>query len=421
MLLKLVKNSLVKEKALYLILFTFIMTASCLASTGVLMLTQLNQAISQLMIQAKAPDMVQLHQGEIAVPIYFMHANGLKNGDTVKIVQQEFVKEWTIVAFVRDVLTNPAFVHSKRFVISEADFTLLKTQHIGNTPHFIEFRLTAPEAIGTFTEQYRISGLPQNGPTLDYRLIRILNGIADGIAIGLLILMSLILVLVALLCLRLVISTAIEQDYRQVGMMKAVGIPTSFTYRVHLLKYAALAAVACMEGYSASFAVQPLLAAHIRDYLGPVPSEAAQRVLPLVSAALIFLTIVAYSAFALRRFLHISVVESIRECGREGLVSLHMCGRLNPHVFLALKDLFQRGRAFLFLSLVFCLCIIAIILPLNFFNTLQSPSFVHYMGIVPSDMRIDLRHESPHEIVDCLAHDTSVKEYRCCLERPFWH
>ena len=78
--------------------------------------------------------------GEIAVPVYFMQESNLKLGDKIKIVNQDFSKEFTITAFVRDALMNPSIIHSKRFVISQADFTSLKDSvgKIGQLQYLID-------------------------------------------------------------------------------------------------------------------------------------------------------------------------------------------------------------------------------------------------------------------------------------------
>ena len=68
---------------------------------------------------------IQVASGEIAVPIYYMQQKNLKIGDAVRISHQSYTMNFTIAAFVRDAQMNPAIVHSKRFVVHEADYARL--------------------------------------------------------------------------------------------------------------------------------------------------------------------------------------------------------------------------------------------------------------------------------------------------------
>ncbi len=483
---------------LFFILFLFITIAALLVSSGIIMLTQLNSSISQLMERASAPHFLVLHKseldeaaikawatsqpnmkriqiakmvqvdtaavylknsilseynsvmsldfvkqnrafdflldlkgdpihlapGEIAVPIYFMEQNHLKVGDKVHIAQDNFTKEWTITTFVRDAIMNPAFIHSKRFVLNDDDFTELEegSRSFSAIQYLIEFQLQDLEMVAEFANQYQLAGLPQNGPIIDYRLIRILNSVTDGIVIGILILMSLLLILVALLCLRFTILTAIEEDYRQVGVIKALGMPAAFIIRLHLLKYALLAAAACGAGYLCSWLFRSLFISNIEHHLGIVAETLQDRLLPLFGTFAIFLIVVAVCAWGLARLRKVSVMEVLRESGREkgckakGLFSIKSSRIFGLNTVFALRDLVQRYRLFLFLCLVLLICVFIVILPLYFLNTLQSQHFINYMGIPQSEVRIDLYQKgdqvsSLEKILTTLSTDETIADY----------
>ncbi|UNK20692.1 hypothetical protein MNQ98_12045 [Paenibacillus sp. N3/727] len=69
---------------------------------------------------------IQVSNGEVAVPIYYMQKNNLNIGDPVSISNRQFTRTFTIVDFVRDIQMNPSIVSSKRFVVSDDDFITLK-------------------------------------------------------------------------------------------------------------------------------------------------------------------------------------------------------------------------------------------------------------------------------------------------------
>ncbi len=70
-------------------------------------------------------EIIDASAGEIAVPIYYMQQENMEIGDTIRVFSKAVDMELTVVDFVRDVQMNPSIVHSKRFVINEADFEIL--------------------------------------------------------------------------------------------------------------------------------------------------------------------------------------------------------------------------------------------------------------------------------------------------------
>jgi putative ABC transport system permease protein len=102
-------------------------------------------------------------------------------------------------------------------------------------------------------------------------------------------------------------------------------------------------------------------------------------------------------AVILRRFNRISAVEALRS-GSAGestrrlpILSLKRGRKLNINAYLGLRDVLQRFRLYGLLAFVFFFCAVIIIIPIHFLTTIQSPTFISYMGTGQSDIRIDLR------------------------------
>ncbi|HGM3509172.1 TPA: hypothetical protein ACKOR7_003785 [Clostridioides difficile] len=80
---------------------------------------------------------MQIKDGEIGVPVYYMKQYNLKIGNTIKIINGNFFMEFTIKDFIRDAQMNPSLVTSKRFLISDNDWNTLKA-NIGESEYLIE-------------------------------------------------------------------------------------------------------------------------------------------------------------------------------------------------------------------------------------------------------------------------------------------
>ena len=181
-------------------------------------------------------DIIHVNDGEIAVPIHHMQRYGLQLGDIIRIVDRDFDMTFIITAFARDVQMNPSIVTSNRFLISENDWQALHSNFI-DLEYLISFRLHDVGRVGEFEAMYQASGLPQTGVSLTYSLYSMLNAITDGVLAAVIILISLLLILIAALCLRFTLTAAIEEDYREIGAMKAIGINSKDIRHLYMVKY----------------------------------------------------------------------------------------------------------------------------------------------------------------------------------------
>ncbi|WP_378107814.1 FtsX-like permease family protein [Cohnella cellulosilytica] len=354
---------------------------------------------------------VQVNRGEVAVPIYYKQRDALEIGDTVRIAAPGFAMELRIADFVRDVQMNPSIIHSKRFVVHDDDFALLSGS-LGEREYLLEFQLHDPGKLGAFRTAFEASNLPKLGPAVDHTLFRTLNALTDGLLAAVIVLVGLLICAIAIFCLRFTILAAIEEDYREIGVMKAIGIGASDIRKLYLLKYAVTAAVAAAVGYAASLLVNPLFTGNILLYIGTAPKGLGLRLIPVAAAALIFTIVVFFCLLTLRRFNRISAAEAIRS-GTVGealpagdKLSLRGSRALSVPVFLGIKDVVSRFKMYRLLLLVFIASSFILLVPVNFFHTVQSPGFNHYLGIERSDLRIDLQYA-----------DSAADDYRRILDR----
>lgn len=368
-------------------------------------------------------------RGEIAVPVYYMQLYNLKIGDKIRILSKTFKKEFTIVDFVRDVQMNPSIIHSKRFLINSEDFLDLqkvKPQYV----YLIEFQLFDLKKLNQFSNEYQFSKLPKNGPTIYYLLYKILNSITDGFIIGIITLLSILLIIVAILSLRFIILTTIEEDYKEIGIMMAIGIPQRYIKRFYLSKYVFVSGLACIIGSFLAFFSKKIFITNIMLYLGLAPKSFFQSLIPWLSAFLIFLIVFFSCVLILRKFNTISAVETLRTEVVESLqkhkyyLPLNRNRYLNINVFLGIQDVFQRWNKFILLFIVFLVCSFVLVLPINFLNTIKSPNFMTFIGVEKSDMRIDLQ-QSDHSmyefnrIISYLKNDQSVRQYSTKIASRF--
>jgi len=212
--------------------------------------------------------------------------------------------------------------------------------------------------------------------------------------------------------------------------MKAIGLRVEDIKKIYLTKYVAIAAVGSLLGYGLSFLFRDALLANIRLYMGESDNASLAPILGIVSVALVFLTIVAYVNGVLGRFRKISPAEAVRfgvsqgKAGGARRFRLSINKVLSTNVFLGIKDVLARKSLYVTMLTVLVLAAFIIIVPQNLHNTISSDSFVTYMGVGESDMRIDIQqtdhiYDKAAEIAAAMGNDQSISRFVVLTTKTF--
>jgi putative ABC transport system permease protein len=296
--------------------------------------------------------------------------------------------------------------------------------------YLIEFRLHDLDHLGEFEAAYTAARLEANGPTLTYPLFRMFNGLSDGLMIAVILLISALVIAIAFLCIRFTLLAKIEDDYREIGVMKAIGLRVSDIKKIYLTKYVAVAAAGSLLGYGLSFAFRNALLANIRLYMGESANSSMAPLVGIASVLLVFLAISAYVNALLGRFGKISPAEAVRfgisqeKSGGGRRLRLSMNKLLSTNVFLGVKDVLARKSLYITMLAVLVLAAFIIIVPQNLYNTISSKSFITYMGVGDSDLRIDIQQtdqisDKAAEIAAAMKDDHSITHFVVLTTKTF--
>lgn len=369
-------------------------------------------------------NVINVSDGELYVPISYMSDNTTMVGDKALIGGKEF----TVAGFLRDSQMNSALASSKRFLVSKHDFEQLKNS--GSIEYLIEFRLKDLSKLSEFETAYASAGLEANGPAVTFALFKMLNAISDGMMIGVILLVSVLVVAIALMCIRFTLLAKIEDDYREIGVMKAIGLRISDIKKIYLAKYTAIAAAGSIVGFALSFAFKGLLLENIRLYMGESENSSLAVLFGMIGILLVFLAIMAYVSGVLRRFRKISAAEAIRfgtsSEKTAGAKRFNLSGNrlFSTNIFLGIKDVLARKKLYTTMLAVLIISAFIIIVPQNLHNTISSKSFMKYMGIGNSDIRIDIQQtdhisEKAAEIINTMRSDSAISKYAVLTTKTF--
>lgn len=357
--------------------------------------------------------------GEIYVPIYYMQEGNVALGDKLTIHGISF----TVAGFLRDSVMNAALISSKRFLVSQSDFE--RVREFGQLEYLIEFRLAKDVSFSTFEAAYQGAGLPANGPpAITCTQVKMINGITDGIMIAVLVLIGILVIIVAFLCIRFTLLAKIEEDYKEIGVLKAIGMRVSQIKKLYLVKYGAIAGAACALGFLTSLPLQTPFMQNIRLYMGESGSPLPGLLCGLFGAMIVCGCIMLYVNGVLRRFRNISAVQAVRFGGVQEKSKSSRNFRLSHsrlfsrNIFLGIKDVLSRKKLYITMLMVLVISAFIMIVPQNISSTLSDESFITNMGMGICDVNIGVMRTQVEDVVgkaakvaDVLAKDKDVETY----------
>ncbi|AWI03388.1 ABC transporter permease [Clostridium drakei] len=357
--------------------------------------------------------------GQIYVPIYYMKEGNVAIGNRVKIHGVSF----TVAGFLRDSVMNASMVSSKRFLVSQADFE--RVREFGKLEHLIEFRLVKGISFPVFEAAYLHAGLPANGPpAITYTQVKMINGITDGIMIAVLVLIAILVIIVAFLCIRFTLLAKIEEDYKEIGILKAVGMRVSQIKKLYLAKYGAIAGAACVLGFLASLPIQTFFMKNIRLYMGESGSPLTGLICGLLGAMVICVVVMLYVNSVLQCFRKISAAQAVRFGAPQEKSKAVRTFKLSnnrlfsKNIFLGIKDVISRKKIYVTMLMVLVISSFIMIVPQNISNTISKESFITYMGMGICDVNIGVMRtqvqdvmEKTAEVVDMLKKDKNIEKY----------
>jgi putative ABC transport system permease protein len=357
--------------------------------------------------------------GEVYVPISYQQSHDLAAGDTLRVLTADGQREFTIAGFVRDSQMASSLSSATRFLVSDADFTALADAGGGDPEIIAEYRLTDTAQIADFQRAFDSdAALPKNGPAVTYDQIRLINAFSDGLVAVALVFVSLLLIAISLLNCRFVIRGTLQDEVREIGAMKAIGLPDKTISGLYLSKYRAMTLISCVVGGLLAVLATDLLTRSVQVNYAAADIGIATVLVPVLALVLVYAFVVGICRRVFKKIRKIQVVNALvhgstlddkqtarrakRQAKRVKKTSLRKFrgGSLNRR--LAMMDLRAEARVWLLVPIVFFLSSVLMSLPLNLFSTFDSPKFVTYMGAPESDLRADLQFS---EDVDAVRED----------------
>ena len=336
---------------------------------------------------------ITLKPGEIAIPVAFHNEYNINIGDKMAIRIDGEDKEFTVAAYEKDIMFGSDML-IRRFMISDTDYAAYQKMDTTDLVKVNYWGITAAEGVSYRSIAGDFGSKAINVIfTLGESDIDTTYMISKLVAIVMMI-VSFCLILISFLILRFTIVFTVQEDYREIGVMKAIGIRSTGIRRLYLVKYLAISLAGGLIGFVLSFLYSKMMLQNSSELF-----ISEDRGISVLLAAVSSLLVVALSMFfcwlCTGKINHVSVMEAIHQgntgerFSRSKKIRLFKRPLMNPSDFLSASDLVNGFKKFAILTVTFILGTMLIILPLNIINTLKdSEAMMNLFALPPFDMNV---------------------------------
>lgn len=316
----------------------------------------------------------------------FLQDLTIKKGDEVELTVGNSHLTLKFMGRFKGALFDSGNTASPYLIMNSADYDYLdrdEATHIVNGKQFC-VNTSDVDEIREFAKNY--SGVYVNARE-DCKGIYLY----DMIPAYVLMVISIMLMFTAYVVLRFTIGFTVSEEFREIGVMKAVGIGNGSIRNLYIVKYLAIAVTGTLIGYFCSVPLGDMMMKTVSKNI--VLGSGGGTLMGLVSSAAVVIIILLFCYNCTRIVNKLSPIDAVRN-GQTGerfrRKSLLHLGRskLPQATFLPVNDVLSSPKQFSIVIVVFTLCILLMTIMSNFALTLKSEKILRFFDMPSSEAHI---------------------------------
>lgn len=323
-------------------------------------------------------------KGEVYLSRALLGDLSLKMGDIlyVKYDEDTYLK-LKVGGYAKDALLGSDLMGTKRILVGEEDYkTLEQGGLMASTMYHVDSNDVKTLQMDYGKQTFSVSfGCDKSLIKVTYVLDIVIALIVLVVSIG--------LVCITILMLRFTISFTVKEEYEQIGVMKAIGIPDPGIRGLYIVKYVAIAILGALVGCicSVPFGKQMLSSVTQNIFVENSGTNVAMNVLVSVLVAAIVIGFAYLSTRPVKKMNPMTALrdgmegESFAKTGKIGLTK----GKLSATTSMALNDIFSECKRYVILFITSLMGIWLLLMVVNTVATLQSDKTAVWFGLVRAD------------------------------------
>ncbi len=331
-------------------------------------------------------EITKINDGEIYISADVFHSvqNDFHIGSKIEISAEGKTKEFVLKGYTKDALFGSSMMGMTRFLVSENDRSFFGS---GTCTKFYSLMFYTDD--DTFLSKFEDLNV-RTTLSVDRAGMKLMY-IMDMLIAAVVLIVSICLILISMVILQFTISFTVSEEFREIGVMKAIGISNRKIRGLYILKYFAISVVGAALGLLCSFPFGNLLIQSVSNNI--IISGQNKTFLNVICAVGTASLVVWFCYLCTRKIKKFSPIAAIRngEMGeryrRKGLLHLGK-SHLMPAAFLAVNDVLSSIRRYISMILIFTLGLLLVIIPVNSINTLQSDKLLPLFNMADCDLVI---------------------------------
>lgn len=381
-------DSLSKEKIIY-------MSQSNIKGDNITMPvgTHILQSNRDMSINYFLDDNTILHgveKGFVYIIESSMEKAGLKKGDIITIEIEGISKDFTVAGSIKDAVLGSGQLSMTRYIINEEDFEEYISVEKLDKYYGGELIYIKTSDIDKLLSE--IADAEESFVFIMDKAMIKFTYIFDMIVTGILLVVSLILIAIAFVVLRFTITFTLSEEFREIGVMKAIGIGNFKIRGLYLVKYSGLSVIGAVIGLALSFPFGEMLMS-VSSKSVILGNENAFFV-NIICSLLVVAVILLFCFSCTGKVKKMTPIDAIRN-GQTGerfrkksIMSLGK-SKLGATAFLAANDIVSSPKRFTIITITFILCLSLLLMLSATVSTLKSDSLIGTFGLAHCDVVIN--------------------------------
>lgn len=378
-------NEIKSEKVLYNVEGIKVKSGEIIKVAEIVMISSFDRRINKFYYSDKNLEITEIPKGGVYLRKSALETLNSNIGDTIIVTIDGIEKEFKILGVLKDAFFGGSLMDTPRFLISEEDFSeFLKGENIDQYLGSIDYFYTdnTDDLRKELSECTNIAFMDTKGTMK-------ITYLMEMVVAGMLMIVSICLIIIALFILKFTISFTISEEFREIGIMKAIGIPSAGIRMLYLVKYLALALLGAVIGFICSFPFSNLLMEKTKETI--VISDEGSMMLSVVSAIVVVVVVMFFGFRSTRLIKKYTPVDAIRNGStgerykKKGFLKLSKSGS-RPAPFMAFNDILSGLKRFMVMIITFSIGILLVMIVLNCISTLKSEKLVRWFGVTEADV-----------------------------------
>lgn len=321
-----------------------------------------------------------IRTGHVYVSGDFIADNKLNIGDKIRLVHESVELVLTIDGKAKDALLGSDYMGNTRFILSDGDYNALlsddniKSNYRGQICYVdTDNERDVASAISACTDIAFAKG----------RSVIKMCYVMDMVVAFVTLVLSVCLIIVSFVVLRFSINFTVLEEYREIGVMKAIGISNIKIRSMYVAKYLFMALIGSALGFILSIPFGNMLIKSVSDNM--VLNNSYGYYINVIGAFIVVLITVLFSYLCTGKVKKSSPLDAIRS-GQTGERYNKKKGyrisksHTGTSLYLAVNDVLSSPKRFISIIVAFFLCTTLVLMVVNTTSTMKSDRLIKTFG-----------------------------------------